>query len=385
MKDDLDSSRSLDVEDGSNDGTFRYLVQKGLIGERPRVEGRYRGYGLKKSCDRWVALDRHGKEIGSLPVHETDIWMSDPAVPSTVGVPTPEVATEILGLARQLRLLTKPTNALSSAGYLVQSLRQLSVIEGLTERNPFIIGIERVALLRQLLETDGPVTRELLRCIVELGQTVSRDQVADQYPVIVRRALEEIGSRIPRAILAEAIKHRKLIERTAAKASTSRRAPGVLEHRVSPRLEWLVDLGYLSKDGIRKNTFEYRVMPEAVQLLSDLDARFGEKEMESSVASGQWRSNPSWNHFRERIGPMPFPESLLKAYKLLRRRVGPSSLRDVTLLTALLSEHDVSFGEVHKDIIDYAAKAPGVSLSGGRYSRDPQNIHIAETELGLTQ
>src|SRR5262249_32754995 len=160
----------------------------------------------------------------------------------------------ILELCVQLNLMSKSKNTWTSAGQLTVGLRELNPGP---PNNPMVLGLEVVALLRQVIDRDGLLVRELLRECAD-AQEIARDRVALSLPDIAARALASAQKlRLAPPVLAEGKKFLALLQKTAAKRASASRAPGVLEHRTSPRLEWLTDFGAFTKRGKPRNSFEY--------------------------------------------------------------------------------------------------------------------------------
>jgi hypothetical protein len=375
----------LAVDDVSNDNVFEYLLDKRIVSSESRESGRYRGLQLQRSGrGAWIAM-RGGEGLAALPVYLIDIWMSDPALASTVGAPTPDNVQEMLELAFQFRLLSRSKNTWTSAGHLVRQLRDLPGHGSGDQTNPFLLGLEATALFRQVIEADGLIMRELVREICGIGERVTRDLVAQRFAAIVDRAVE--SAKVLKVQRPEARKIRDfsaLIHRTLERRPLGSRAPGVLEHRVSPRLEWLTDLGYLSKIGLPKNGFDYVVDSSCQGLISELDSRFGEATWSDSVAVWDWRTHARWDHMRSSLATADNDERFRRAYRTMKRRVGPSPLREVAFVSALLSSGDADYPQSMEQLIEFAKATEGASLSGGRFSRVPENIYIPDGELGDT-
>jgi hypothetical protein len=180
----------------------------------------------------------------------------------------------------------------------------------------------------------------------------------------------------------EGVKHQRLLNETKEKISKRRRArrngrgPGVLEHRISPRLEWLTDFGCLSKEGIKKNGFQYIVSPTAQSLLEEIDRHFGSADMSSEVAISQWHSNPQWSEWRQKVSYCDATESITRAYKLVRRQVGPVPIRVVSLISSMFASGERRYSDSVDSLLEFAKSHSDVALSGGRYKRDPENIFI---------
>jgi hypothetical protein len=388
----LDETEDLSLADSGNGPVFQYLRDKGLIGRDPRSKGRYAAYaGLEPADGGWRALDQQGRAVNEVRTFTPDVWLSHADVPSTIGAPTPENAGEVLEMAFQLRVLARSKNTWTAAGHLVNGLRQTFGHLIADVRNPFLLGVEAVVLLRQVVAADVILFREVIREIASRGQeSFTRDEIAKAFPDVVDRAVavaKEANVSPPQ--LREALDFQRLIRQTTAGGGRSRRrpgarrtdatsrGPGVLEHRVSPRLEWLTDLGYLSKDGLPKNAFEYRRTQALHGLLSDLDEKpISDDYLAESVAVSEWWKNPYWNRLRENVAVRPIDEAFREGYGLMRRRIGPAPLREVALAAALMSGEEMSFTSVFDQVVAFAQGSEGATLSGGRYRRSPENIYV---------
>jgi hypothetical protein len=372
----------LALADPANSAVFRYLVDKQLISPEARSGGRYRGFSLARVGSHWEATARDGRELSVLPVFEVDRWMSA-AIPSTIGAPTPENVEEVLQLGFQMLLISRAKNTWTAAGHTIKQLREASADELADSQNPFLLGLETPGLLRQIVRTDGLIIRELLREVVDMGDPISRDAVAERFADVVDRAVHTVRElRVSPAGRQKAREFADLIHRTTLNRGTMSRAPGVLEHRVSPRLEWLTDLGYLSKRDLPKNGFEYRVESHARSLLGALDLNVGAETWGDSVAIAEWNTHPGWAWLRAAVAKATGGERFRTAYSLLRRPIGPVPLREAAFVSALLSKEPLQFEAGVEELIDFARATDGVSLSGGRYRRSPENIYITDRTLG---
>jgi hypothetical protein len=375
----IDARADLQLADETNMPFFEYLIEKGLVSGNARGGGRYRGYTLSKEAGVWRGA-RGPNEVSSLPVYKVDIWMADPGVKSTVGAPTPENAREVVDLLLQLRLLSPAKGSLTAAGHLVASLRR-HYEAGSSSSNPFVTSIEMVGLARQVVEVDGIFLAEVLREVAGMAPEVRRDDLAvGHMPTIAGRVVERLKQlRRPPTEVASAKAFAKLITSTASKSRST--APGVLEHRLAPRLEWLVDMGVLSKVGLPKNGFTYRTSPNLQSFLSILDQFVNGTTSSDEVALSVWA---------KQLGTTPTPEvptqagrrrAMVTAYGMLRRAVGPTPIREVTLAASVLLECKAMPKALTEDLLQWVSSGTGVSVSGGRYRRDPEMVHMVDAVL----
>jgi len=376
----LEQRADLELSDPNNDVVFHYLVDKKIVGKSIRSSGRYRGLALARS-DRgeWSAEAASEGAVDRISVFQTDLWLAHPGVPSTIGVPTPDNVEEVIDFTFQLRILDRSKNSWTSTGHLISGLRRLAAAQLADPSNPFVLGTESAALFRALLEKDGLFLRELLR-FLSGRETVRRNDVAHALPAIATRAVDAAsGLRFSRqSISAGRRLAAKLSEADAAGNAT---APGVREHRSSPRLEWLTDLGYLSKEGLAKNSFEYRVTTHLAQLVTSLDAAVAAGGDWCFVAAlTAWRTNGYWEPLRHATVLVDERTALGQAYATLRRPIGPAPLRDVGFITGILCP-SLRATEIIERVIALTKEIPGASLSGGRMTRSPENIYMTDESL----
>lgn len=376
----LEDRVELELDDRENDFVFQYLADKKMVSANVRSSGRYRGIALAKTDKGvWQATSARDGPVERLFVYRTDVWFAHPEMRSTIGVPTPDNVDEVIDFAFQLRILDQLKNSWTTNGHLVNALRRLSAGSFADASNPFLLRTESTAVLRILLERDGLFFRELLR-FLKGRKAVRRDDVAQALPTIATRALDAANTlRLPpQALSAGRRLVAKLSETDAAGNATS---PGVREHRSSPRLEWLTDLGYLSKDGFAKNGFKYHVTSDLAQLLASLDTAVetgGDWCFNGALSA--WRTNGYWEQLRRVTPTVDESTALGMAYIALRRPIGPAPLRDVAFITAILSP-GLSATEAIERVIALTKQAPGASLSGGRMTRSPENIYMSDESL----
>lgn len=375
----------LSVDNVSNDSIFSYLLDKRLVGaHRPRTSGRYQDFALTRSS-RWLATDRAGQALNEVPIYRVDLWFADLRLPSTVGVPTPDNVDEVIELSRQLALITRAKNTWTAAGQLVAGLRSRGRQASANEENPILLSLEAPALLRQVLVVDGLILRHTISHLVNHApQTVRRDAVALVLPQIAQKALDDARRlRKAPAEIAAAKAFVELLSKTAAKRSTQSGAPGVLEHRTSPRLEWLTDFGVLQKTNLAKNGFEYVVSPDASILNRELANPPDGSHWSENAALAYWRSARFFERLRTASAKLELSSAIVEGYRVMQRSVGPASIRDVAFAACVVcSDMSISYEKMITHLVSWATNTEGVTVSGGRYSRGPELIHVLSKVLG---
>jgi hypothetical protein len=245
------------------------------------------------------------------------------------------------------------------------------------------LGYEVVVLLRQVIEKDGLIQRELLRTLLGGPNPIERDRVALQLPEIAECALRSARElRLAPPVLAEGKKFLTLVQKTAAGRAKASGAPGVLEHRMAARLEWLTDFGALTKKGRSKNGFEFLVTADAQLLAELLEPDAGASSWADDVALGYWRRSQSLRHLRNQLPPIGLDDALRRGYGIMQRTVGPTSIREVCLAAGVLSPGiDLTLDQIGSRLIGWASEVPGITVSGGRYTRKPELVHMTRDVL----
>jgi hypothetical protein len=146
-------------------------------------------------------------------------------------------------------------------------------------------------------------------------------------------------------------------------------------------LEWLVDLGYLTKEEVARNTFEYEVTSDARSLLEVLDQTFGDEDWADEASLVAWKSHASWRQLRSEMATDDRDSAIAAAYRIMRRRIGPAPLREVAFITGILCGDLRTYREAVDTVVKFAQETDGASLSGGRYSRSPANIYVPNSAL----
>ena len=96
----VDGRVDIRLNDISSQHVLDYLADKKLVGPKPKSSGRYRGWSLRRGREGWEAeLSERPSDV--ISVYQTDLWLSDTRVPSTIGAPTVENVDEVVDLAFQ--------------------------------------------------------------------------------------------------------------------------------------------------------------------------------------------------------------------------------------------------------------------------------------------
>ena len=122
------------------------------------------------------------------------------------------------------------------------------------------------------------------------------------------------ATRASPAAMAEAKKFVNLLRTTKEKFAGIEGGPGVLEHRTAPRLEWLTDLGALSKEGIAKNAFEYQRVADADLLANLLDTPGTGPLTDEDIALRYWRESAAFAKARYYVGQSVVFRSFVHAH-----------------------------------------------------------------------
>jgi len=221
---------------------------------------------------------------------------------------------------------------------------------------------------------------EVLRELAARGEWVSRDEIANRLDMCALRAYKRAQElRHSPPSLAEAKRFVDLLRATKVKFEGKKGGPGVLAHRTAPRLEWLTDIGALRKNVDSRNAFEYQRTPNAGLLLGLLDEAsgdpFGPEDVAIRYLTRAEVPSGFWGERQPRTDPR---DSLREAYRLLARSVGPSPIKDVCFVSLALSPGvGTNMALVTDALIAWAAEEKAITLSGGRYTRLPEFVHMA--------
>ncbi len=384
----LEERVEIDPSNQASEGVLTYLVDKQLVGPRPRKRGRYAKYTLQREGSTWEARTARGDLLLSLPVFKTDLWFSDARVRSTVGVPTPDNVDEVLGFCLDLGVVSKVRGSRTTAGHVMAAMRKTAA----QSDNPFVLGLESAALLRHVLSRDALVLCELTRELGQHGEVVRRDDLLPGgFIEIARRAYElsrtlDMGADVvgqARAFsrLLEETSRKKVVTRAAAKGAVSE-GPGVLEHRLSPRLEWLTDFGILTKDGLAKNSFSYRQTPLVGETQVRLEAQLRGRNTPADDTALELRSrDPEWEELRRAVRVHSVEDALVAGFRSIQMAIGPVPIREVCFIAAAHLDPIPPVEQLREELLRWAERESGIKLAGGRYRREPEMVRFSEKML----
>jgi hypothetical protein len=384
----LDERVELDLTEKQSEPVLEYLVDKQLIGPRPRRTGRYSRYVLVHEEESWRAQTSTGDSILRLPVFKTDIWFSDPRLRSTVGLPTPDNAEETLDFCSNLNVVSKVRWARTTEGQVAVGLRKLSG----QQDNPFVIGLESVLLLRELLMRDGLMLSALSDVLMDCNPAFRRDDlIPDGVVGMARRAYESARAlELKTDMVAQTKTFLRLIEETIRKKASRAKprsgaspsvGPGVLEHRLSPRLEWLTDFGVLTKDGLPRNSFSYRTTPLVHELGDRLKACLKGDLSADDAALDMRRMDAEWEAARREILVDNIQDAILAAYRSIKMNIGPVPIREVCFIAAVHLDPIPHTGRLRDELLEWAQRDSNIKLAGGRYHRGPEMVRFSDKLL----
>lgn len=360
---------SITSDDPHWNDVIWYLVSKGYIGKKPKAKGFFKGISYKgKEYPRLLGQDG---EIHELKIRQIDYWLSFSDVPSTIGAPTTENISELIDFAISVRLINKNIRPIRVGSYLKQ------YIQSYAADNPFLIGHISTVYFKILIEVDGPMLLSFVQEIELFGSEFSRSDVVARFPQIVRRAQAEIQERDGSPESRKAIKDFvRLVDSTTEqyrkKGLSNANAPGVLEHRVTPRLEWLVDLGFLHKYEDSKNAFSYR-KGERFSVLAKCCKNF-EPDVQFLLPLSV---NEAWT--RE---PPGFRD-IVNTYRLLASNLGAVEIDELAFFACVMRQSQ-AYRETVSSILSMADN-PAVRFQGGRYSRNAQYVSINLKKLASSK
>jgi hypothetical protein len=338
-----------------------YLTEKGYISKRPQVSGRFKNISY---CEdgRKIKLLKDSFELQEINITRLDRWFSQPYMLSTIGVPTEDNLHEYLEMCLNFRVVNRSFKSLR-VGNTIQKILSQASDEKYFEPN---ISNLKPYFLKILLESDYFIILALLKKINTSSTEFSRNDIVLEFADIVQDALKICESVVKNQdINRDMKKFFKLIKETKEKSKKKENSsgPGVLEHRVTPRLEWLVDLGVLDKTGVKRNSFNYKsteVLPNLVILLEKV-LTDSSKLMEAVLCVGEIDSTSDGNF-----------EDLISAYRIISGGIGSVSIDDL-IMTACINSRSAA-PRNFRQILMERKNDKGIRFTGGRFSRKAEFV-----------
>jgi hypothetical protein len=358
-----------------------YLVDKGFVSSAREGGSKYKLRYEREPAGTIRVFDQKDTPITEASFSIADVWLSDSRVRSTIGAPTADNVDEILDFAFQMQILSAAKGSWTSAGKLAADLRALEA-QGNHETNPFIFGPEVAVFVRALFQVDGWTLKSMIGRLESLGSPFRREDMIVHFGEIV----DEVGSIVKSAVrdkelLVRFANFRDLIQKNMRKRTdkspTETMSLGVLEHRVSPRLEWLTDIRVLAKQ--QKNAFSYSV-GEDCDAFARAAEHAGESVESRDEAALRFLVGSSWGRreLSHLVESDPF-RAMMRSYALVRPPVGPARIDDVCFVAGLfLRGSNRSIDLCHNYVLELARQYQEITISGDRFSRAPRLVHVKE-------
>jgi hypothetical protein len=304
--------------------------------------------------------------------------LSAPGVRSRVGAVTVGAKSgsktglsHIFDWALLLGFVSKSADPLA-VGRLIAKLRARS-----PQKNPYILGLERLVYARAYVLGDFDVFRYLVLYLAKFPGAVKKKESSNLFARIVEElASIADGSRsLSNSQKAPIFDAMTDLER-AARRSDSLGGTSTAWHRASSRMEMLVDLGLLEK-GTSERTYEYFYMPNdrlrhAANTFADEPCQVW-LDKNLLAVFGPPGLRPSQR-------PELTVDSLSDALTLISAGSPLVGIDDLCLALAILACElgaPLNLKDVRDSVIEFARNNPDVArLSAGRYSREAEFISI---------
>lgn len=372
----LKQTRVVSRDDAAWTPLVGYLVEKGFVSKAKGGKAKYKFRYEKDPAGPIRLFDAKGAELREVTVAIADVWLSDDRIRSTIGVPTVENVEEVLDFAIQLEIISASKGNWTSAGKIASELR------GADEANPFIPGAEVALFARTLFQRDGWLLKPMVQRLGGLPRLFTREDMIGQFGDIVGDVEAIVGVAIKDkdqlkefAAFLELV--RKNLKKRADKEADETINLGVLEHRVSPRLEWLTDLRVLAKE--QKNAFSY-MLGEDYETMVRAVEYIGESESSRDEAALRFLTQSSWarHELSGRAEADPF-RAMMNAYALVRPPVGPARIDDVCFMAGLLMrDADRTMDACRDHVLELSRTQEGITVSGDRFTKAPRLVHVKE-------
>ena len=206
-----------------------------------------------------------------------DLYLSDYTLPSITGAITQDVQGEPLNLAIQIGLLRDKNHGLLSLGNMLK-VNSPNILQSFNmydeTSNPFALTLaDKIILLYALLSSDIDIITRILRIATDM-KNFDRGSIGDRIPEILEEIIKlyqpKAITQTDRTRITRLKEISKSVEKMIGKPSggTGR----AREQFITPRLEHLVELGFLVK--VNQYGYEYKIcdqIPKLQQYLSLLE------------------------------------------------------------------------------------------------------------------
>lgn len=302
-----------------------------------------------------------------------DLYLSDPALPSSSGAVTGDgeqkgyrhaVYVEMPPWAASLGLLRRQNYSTTDRAKAVLSLAPETMRDFRTfnlEANPFLLGpAERLYFLYMLVDSDGDLLVHTYRRILSTTRSFTRSDVGKQ----IAEAMVELRSeRLKRPASGPEVEmSQKMREVVSAIHGQSGTGMGPRESVATPRTEPLVDCDILSRTS--KNTYAYEFTDGGRRFLEQLTSSQSVADFIQhgfASAAGELLGVPKREMSSEDI-----LSSVARGYAAMRRGLGYVVLREATALSIALA---VGEGAPAFEIDDAEAAVRGAAKRYGRKIR----------------
>jgi hypothetical protein len=342
----------------------------------------------------FLTLENQGKpiRIKNRQRGQIEVWFQDKAIadlrtPSKVGAVTVEVreisnksgVSHLLDWAAILGILSA-RHSLTAHGRMLASVSR-HLAKG--EENPYIIGAERVAFGWLLFSFDADVIPPLIRELAASSAVTKGDamemivQVYNQMQKFASTHQNSLSSRATRGI-------RELREDLGGRrAMLAEKPTNTAWHRVSSRLESLVDLGLLQKQdfegGSRQYDYYYRPTSRLLALHTALQSQNLATILQTSLAAilfnGQLKS----------ISLSDEAEILFNAVRMLMGPTGVHIDSCAVGASVLAADRGILLepGTARERLINLALQHPEVArLARGYTGSGAEFMSVSMTQLG---
>ncbi len=255
--------------------------------------------------------DRRFEAADRIPAQ--DLWLSRSGI-SWNGSLTRESVNEVPSWAVAFGVSKSRTFTPTSLGRRLVTAR--SVVEDAdwttATRNPFVLeAAERLVALEMVWQADGDLLAEWLP-LLPVGRTFDRIEAGD----LLEPALREVAKK---ATGREALEYERLRAGLAKQVEGAARR-GVREHWATPRLEQLVDLGFLEKG--ERARFQFKFSPSGARIRNHPD----HQGTLLDLARLAWAPRASEAPIQEAT------QALVSAYLRARSALGLAEIEDMWVL-----------------------------------------------------